>query len=205
MTSFCNYIKLSLRRSIHRSFHYSSLFAPCILCLGSLFFSSCENDPKVVEEWTKKAELREEAKTIESYLSQSGVMKAKLTAPLMYRYQRDTVFTEFPNTLHVDFYDDSVKVESWLTARYGIYYDNLNKVFLRDSVTVINNEGDTLRTPELWWDQNSQKFYTDKPARLDGKDKHLTGTQGLEATQDLRIIQFKYPIGPFDIKEGNAP
>jgi hypothetical protein len=80
-----------------------------------------------------------------------------------------------------------------LTANYGIYYDNLNKVFLRDSVMVINKDGDTLRTPELWWDQNMQKFYTDKPARLDGKDKHLTGTQGLEATQDLRSIQFKYP------------
>jgi len=204
VTSFSNYIELLLRsaacperiRRVHLSIRYSTL-------LILLFFSSCENDPKVIENWTKKAELREEAKTVESYLSQSGVMKAKLTAPLMYRYQRDTIFTEFPNTLHVDFYDDSVRVESWLTANYGIYYDNLNKVFLRDSVMVINKDGDTLRTPELWWDQNMQKFYTDKPARLDGKDKHLTGTQGLEATQDLRSIQFKYPIGPFDIKEGN--
>ena len=95
--------------------------------------------------------------------------------------------------------------ESWLFAKYGIYYDNLNKVFLRDSVIVINIEGDTLRTPELWWDQSSGKFYTDKPARLDGKDKHITGNQGLEATQDLKIIQFKYPTGPFNVKEGSMP
>jgi LPS export ABC transporter protein LptC len=225
VTSFCNYIELLLRRSVHLSILYSTiasqftqtlskakwkgrtlvLFIRYSALLILLFFSSCENDPKEIENWTKKTELREEAKTIESYLSQSGVMKAKLTAPLMYRYQRDTVFTEFPNTLHVDFYDDSVRIQSWLTAQYGIYYDNMNKVFLRDSVMVINKDGDTLRTPELWWDQNSQKFYTDKPARLDGKDKHLTGTQGLEATQDLRSIQFKFPIGPFNIKEGNMP
>ena len=221
MISFCNYIELLLRRSFQLSKYYSTTVSQFTLSLSKgrtlvlsyrysallilLFFSSCENDPKEIENWTKRTELREEAKTIESYLSQSGVMKAKLTAPLMYRYQRDTVFTEFPNTLNVEFYDDSVRVESWLTAKYGIYYDNLNKVFLRDSVVVINKEGDTLRTPELWWDQNMQKFYTDKPARLDGKDKHLTGTQGLEATQDLRSIQFKYPIGPFDIKEGNTP
>ena len=156
VTSFGNYIDLPLRRTLVLSDRYSALLVTCALCLVPLFFSSCENDPKEVEAWTSKAELREEARTIESYLSQAGVMKAKLTAPLMYRYQRDTVFTEFPNTLHVDFYDDSVRVESWLTAKYGIYYDNLNKVFLRDSVTVINNSGDTLRTPELWWDQNSQ-------------------------------------------------
>jgi LPS export ABC transporter protein LptC len=215
VTSFSNYIKLLLlseaksrsiagRRTIFQS--YSALIlVPCALFLVPFFLSSCENDPGEVKRWTEKVELREEAKTVESYLSQEGKMKAKLMAPLMYRYQRDTVYTEFPNTLHVDFYDDSVRIESWLTANYGIYYDNLNKVFLRDSVTVINMEGDTLRCPELWWDQNSQKFYTDKPARLDGKDKHLTGTQGLEATQDLKVIQFKYPIGPFGIKEGNMP
>jgi LPS export ABC transporter protein LptC len=214
VTSFCNYIKIWLlseaksRRIAGRlvlSYHYSALLVPCFLCLVPLFFSSCENDPKEIEDWTKKAELREEARTVESYLSQSGVMKAKLTAPLMYRYQRDTVFTEFPNTLHVDFYDDSVRVESWLTANYGIYYDNLNKVFLRDSVMVINKEGDTLRTPELWWDQNLQKFYTNKPSRIDGKDKHIYCRDGIEAPQDMKVFTCHFPTGPFDIKEGNMP
>jgi LPS export ABC transporter protein LptC len=205
VTSFSNYIKLLLRRTLVLPYRYSALLATCFLFLMPFLFSSCENDPGEIENWTKNVELREEAKTVESYLSQGGVMKAKLTAPLMYRYQRDTVYTEFPNTLHVDFYNDSLQVESWLTSMYGIYYDNLNKVFLRDSVMVVNMEGDTLRCPELWWDQNMQKFYTDKPARLDGKDKHITGNQGLEATQDLKSIQFNYPTGPFNVKEGNSP
>jgi hypothetical protein len=77
VTSFSNYIELSLRstacperiRRVHLSIRYSTL-------LILLFFSSCENDPKVIEDWTKKAELREEAKTVESYLP-VGVMKAK--------------------------------------------------------------------------------------------------------------------------------
>jgi len=209
VTSFCNYIELLLRRTLVLPYLYSTLLVPCALylvpctlCLTLFLFSSCENDPKEIENWTKKAELREEAKTIESYLSQSGVMKAKLVAPLMYRYQRDTVFTEFPNTLHVDFYDDSVRVESWLTAKYGIYYDNLNKVFLRDSVMVINKDGDTLRTPELWWDQNRQKFYTDKPSRIDGKDKHIYCRDGIDAPQDMKVFTCHFPTGPFNLKEG---
>jgi LPS export ABC transporter protein LptC len=196
---------------VRRSYHCSAKlftthlsFVCCALFL-LIIFSSCENDPRDIDNWTKRAELREEGKIIESYLSQGGALRARLTAPQMYRYHRDTLITEFPQSLHVDFYDDSVRVESWLTSRYGIYYENLNKVFLRDSVTVINTEGDTLRCPELWWDQNQQKFYTDKPARLDGKDKHITGTQGLEATQDLKVIEFKYPTGPFQVKEGNLP
>ncbi len=221
MISFCNYIELLLRRSVQLSEYYSATASQFIQSLSKgrtlvlsirysallalLFFSSCENDPKEIENWTKKTELREEAKTIESYLSQSGVMKAKLIAPLMYRYQRDTVFTEFPNTLHVDFYDDSVRIESWLTAKYGIYYDNLNKVFLRDSVMVINKEGDTLRTPELWWDQNMQKFYTTKPSRIDGKDKHIYCRDGIDAPQDMKVFTCHFPTGPFNLKEGISP
>ena len=197
MTSFGNYIKHLLR--------YSAFFVPCFLSLVPFLISSCENDPGDINDWTRPAQLKEEARTVESYLSQGGQVKAKLSAPLMYRYQRDTIFTEFPNTLYVDFYDDSVKVESWLFAKYGIYYDNLNKVFLRDSVIVINIDGDTLRTPELWWDQNSGKFYTDKPSRIDGKDKHIYCRDGIDGPQDLRIITCHYPSGPFNVKEGQMP
>ena len=46
-----------------------------------------------------------------------------------------------------------------------------NKVYLKDCVVVINIlKGDTLRCQELWWDQNTQKFYTNKPARYSQKD-----------------------------------
>src|SRR5687767_12470610 len=71
---------LERSRRAHLSYRYSTLLVPCTLCLFLFLFASCENDPKIIELWTKKADLKEEAKHIESYLSQSGVMKAKLTA-----------------------------------------------------------------------------------------------------------------------------
>jgi|GWRWMinimDraft_2_1066010.scaffolds.fasta_scaffold08432_1 LPS export ABC transporter protein LptC len=175
------------------------------LVSGCFFLTSCENDPQVIKDWTEKKVIVEKARDVESYLSQGGEMRAKLLSPLMYRYQTDTVYTEFPNTLHVDFYDDSVRVESWLTANYGKYYENLNKVYLRDSVVVINTEGDTLRCPELWWDQNLKKFYTDKPSRIDGKDKHIYCRDGIEGPQDLKVLTCHYPTGPFQVKEGSLP
>lgn len=203
VTSNSNIIRFQLSVMIKSVLRSNFLFITISFLI--LFFTSCENDPAQIKEWTEKKELVEVGKNIESYLSLGGKMKAKLTSPLMYRYQTDTVYSEFPKTLHVDFYDDSVKVTSWLTALYAKYFESLNKVYLRDSVTVINMDGDTLRCPELWWDQDRQLFYTDKPARLDGKDKNIVGTQGLEATQDLKVITFKYPTGPFQFKEGASP
>jgi len=140
----------------------------------------------------------DEATNVESYMSQNGKMKAKLTAPLMLRAMKtDTPYVEFPLSLHCDFYNDSAKRETWLDSRYGKYFETLNKVYLRDSVIVINVKGDTLRAPDLWWDQNTKLFYTDKFATYHGINKNIYGGKGMVATQDLGSIIFNDVSGTY--------
>lgn len=149
-------------------------------------FASCENDINVVKGLGQKKTGVEEGHNIESFLSQDGKMKARLTAPVMLRYMRDTARIVFPNTMHVDFYNDSLKIENTLFARYGTYLENDNKVLLQDSVIVINVKGDTLRTEELWWDQNRQLFYTDKPAYIRQPEQRFDGMYGMQADQNFK-------------------
>lgn len=137
----------------------------------------------------------EEVINVTSYMSQDGIMKAKLRSPYMLRHVTDSPYVEFPRTLHVDFYDDSVDVESTLDALYARYREYESKVFLKDSVVVINTvKGDTLRTNELWWDQNKQEFYTDKAVRIYQPDKTIYGT-GLRAAQDFSSYEIFHPTG----------
>ena len=164
---------------------------------GSCFFvCSCENKMEDVRNLGKKKIGVEEAHQIESYLSQGGKLKAKLTAPFMLRYQLDTPKVEFPRSLHVDFFDDSMKVESQLNARYGRYLENENKVFLRDSVVVFNIKHDTLHAKELYWDQRAQKYYTDKNVIVifNNPPQKVYGT-GLVATQSLKDVTVMNPKG----------
>ena len=175
------------------------------VCTGCCFLLSCENDAKKVADWTKKVVMQEEATDIDSYLSQNGVMKARLRAPSMIRYYADTIYVEFPRSLHVDFYDDSTRVESWLDSRYGKYFESLNKVYLRDSVVVITTKGDTLKSPDLWWDQNSKMFYTDKNAVYHGMGKNIYGGKGLTATQDLSSVIFHQPTGTVQVSDNGFP
>jgi len=155
----------------------------------------------MIDDWSKKKEMVEVGKNIEAYLSQESKVKAKLTAPLMLRHEADTLYTEFPNSLHVDFYDDSTKIESWVDSKHGKYFENLNKVYLWDSVVVINIKGDTLKSPDLWWDQNTKLFYTDKYAQYLRKDKQIYPGKGLEATQDFKRITFKEPTGIIHVSD----
>ena len=154
---------------------------------GSCFFViACENDIKEVDAHFSKKAMIEEAKEVVSYLSQEGKVKAKLTAPFMKRHLADSPYIEFPKTLHVDFFNDTLVIESTLDALYARNMEYERKVLLKDSVVVINKlKGDTLRTSELWWDQNKQEFYTDKPVRILQKTSHTFGKFGMRAKQDF--------------------
>jgi LPS export ABC transporter protein LptC len=173
-------------------FRQHTMIVLTALLTGCFVLYGCENDLKDLADPNDKTAAMEEGHNIEFYLSQNAKVKGKLTAPLMYRYTVDSPYFEFPKTLHVDFYNDSMVKESQLDARYGKFREWENKVFLRDSVIVINVlKGDTLRCEELWWDQTAQKFYTDKPARYSQRDKLVNyGKNGLEAKQDLSDLVF---------------
>ncbi|HUR10435.1 MAG TPA: LPS export ABC transporter periplasmic protein LptC [Flavitalea sp.] len=158
---------------------------------GCFFLCSCENDVKQVNDLLAKKTAIEEGFNIESYLSQEARMKARLTAPYMLRYVTDSSYIEFPRTLHVDFFDTVGIVESIMDARYAKYREYERKVYLRDSVVVINKaKGDTLKTSVLWWDQNKQEFYTDKFVEVRQPDKIIFATEGLRAKQDLSEYWF---------------
>jgi LPS export ABC transporter protein LptC len=182
-----------------------NLFFQALILFACIFIYGCENSEQTIEDWSKKKLMVEEGKNIESYLSQESMVKAKLTAPLMLRYEADTIVVEFPKTLHVDFYDDSTRIESWLDSKHGKYFETLDKVYLWDSVVVINVTGDTLKSSDLWWDQNAKLFYTDKYAEYRTKDKQIFPSKGLEVTQDFKRITFKQPTGIVHVSDKEFP
>ncbi|HEY4290747.1 MAG TPA: LPS export ABC transporter periplasmic protein LptC [Puia sp.] len=185
-----------------------------LLLMASLFFASCGDKEKQTVRHARQI-VPEEVLGIESLLSEpytdstgklSAKVKGKLTAPYMLHYLRtDTPYAEFPRTLHVDFYDANMRVESQMDALYGKYFDNQGKVFLRDSVVVKNiQKGDTVRCRELWWDRNTEKFTTDKPVRIYTKDKILFGT-GMEADQNFRWYTITHLTGTVLTAGNNIP
>lgn len=175
------------------------LLAACLV--GCVFLLACENDVNDVRALGKKAPGIEEGKDIQSFLSQNGKIGAKLTAPILLRYQGDSARkTEFPNSLFVEFYDDSMKVESRLSAKYGRYLQNESKIYLRDQVVIYNIKGDTLFCDELYWDQNLAQFYTSTPVTLIQNYPYKQKgryANGFRSNQDLTDITF------FNIQPGS--
>jgi LPS export ABC transporter protein LptC len=159
--------------------------------MGCFFMVSCENDAKAVDELFAQKTGVEEAENIIAYYSQNSFVKAKLTAPHMYRYLTDSPYVEFSRSLHVDFFKDSAIIESTLDAKYARYKEKDGLVLLKDSVVVINLLSmDTLKTSELWWDQNTEEFYTHRPVWVHQPGKQIYGANGIIASQNFDSYTF---------------
>ena len=167
-----------------------------VACLSSCFFmASCENDVDAVKALGARVGGIDVGKDVAIYISNDGKLGAKLTAPLMNRYLVDSSkMIEFPLSIHVDFYKDSNQIESQLSAKYAKYKEAENIVFLKEDVIIFNTLGDTLWCKEMYWDQNTGKFYTEQDvvvkqhsplAKIYGK--------GLEANQNLTDIRIFKP------------
>ncbi len=160
------------------------------LLVSCFFLFSCENDPKVVNNWGKKKENgTEEATDIKMNYTVGGKTKAILTAPLMLHVEDTSSYYEFPKTLYAEFYNLQAQKESKLTAMYGKYKDAQSIIYLRDSVKIINMlKGDTIYCEDLYWDRSRTgvEFYTNKKVRIRQRDGQYMNGSGMEADQAFK-------------------
>lgn len=180
-----------------------------IAILGLLLAAAgCENNPEEINALTRKVVEVEEGKDIRALFSQAGNRKAYLTAPYMRRVKADTLYAEFPQSIHVDFYNEQQQLQNVVTARYARYFESLAKVFLRDSVVVYNMNGDTLRCKTLWWNQNEELFYTSDTVVIHTITQQLCGT-GFRAKSDFSKYTIDNTVGtvlmPGDGADSTAP
>lgn len=168
--------------------------------------SSCGNSDTEISEFNKKSLGIEEIKNADINYTLGGKAKAKLLSPLMLRVQEVNPYVEFPKKLHVDFFNEDGTIDSRLDALYGKYYEQESKVFLKDSVKVINILGDTLYCDELWWDRNRKgsEFYTDKPVRIRRKLQIIDGI-GMDASQDFKAWHIINPVGVINVPNSQFP
>jgi LPS export ABC transporter protein LptC len=181
-----------------------SYFRLAIVALFGLLMVACENDPEEVAALGRKRQETEVGYDIKGDFSQSANLKADLTAPMMVRVKADTPYTEFPKSIHVNFYKEDNSIESVVEAKYAKYFESIGKVYLRDSVVIYSKNGDTLHCEDLWWDQNAAVFYTDKNVVIHTPTQLLYGS-GLWALSNFSKYTIKNTSGSVAIPDSITP
>src|ERR1700752_3214941 len=178
---------------------------------GYLFFfatlfvlSACQNDTKEIDEVTKKEAIfpAEHGKMVEILYTDSGLVKVRLTAPIMnhYTYNVKEHYTEMPKGLFIEFFNEHSEIKTMLKANYGIRYEDTKKTEVKYKVQVTNVNGEILNTEQLFWDEATRKIYTKEFVKITTKKEVLTGT-GMEAEEDFSEYTIEKISGTITVKD----
>ncbi|MEM9526576.1 MAG: LPS export ABC transporter periplasmic protein LptC [Bacteroidota bacterium] len=162
-------------------------FRPSTWLIGCslLLFSACVNDPEDVARLQQQriATNMEVAKEVEIYWSDSAKVRVIAVAPTMHNFVgNQEERQEFPDGLHITFFDEFQDTSSTLIAKWGVYRRRTNEITVRDSVVWESVDLQRLETEELNWEEKSERIYTNKFVVLRQPDYLITG-YGLEADQ----------------------
>ena len=133
----------------------------------------------------------------------NGKIQMRAEAPLMERYERDTLsFELFPEGFFVYGYTDDEKLETEIVAdnaRHLKYKDGRESWEAFGNVVVknlINQE--IMETDTLYWDQKNEKIYTHCYVRMYSPDGFMQG-YGMESDQRARDTELFNPFNNYAI------
>ena len=144
----------------------------------------------------------ESGKNVEIIYSDSAKIKMKLISPQVDRYMGNDPHTEMPKGVKVEFYDDSLKVKSRLTANYAMRYEKEKRMEAKRNVVVTNERGDMLNTEHLIWDETKNLIYTEEFVKITTANEILMGN-GLESNQDFSKYKIKFPSGTISLEDND--
>lgn len=192
----------------NRSITFSSLSGSGMLIafiITCVILTGCKNDPKEIDELLNRNSLEDKAEDVVIIYSEEGSVKVRMFATEFVRNDiAKPPYTEMRKGLRVEFFNDSLQIESTLDAQYGRYYEEKGNILIRDSVVVVNVKGDTLRTEELIWSQKVRKIYSEKFVRINTPDQIMYG-DGLEANEDFSWYRIKNPKGIVKVNKEEMP
>jgi len=179
------------------------LFKTPVIIGVLMFFASCENDIKKVQELTAKQDSAiVSARSIEMYYTTNGINNILMKAPLLNRYVQDKGKSqlEFPEGMDLTFYNQEGSITSTIRADYSIYYEDEGRWIAKFNVVATNERGETLNTEYLIWLQNEKKIMSDQFVKINTADGIFYG-DGFESDQTFSSWELVNMRGTINIQE----
>ena len=135
--------------------------------------------------------------------SENSLMQLRGEAPLMERYENDTISYElFPKGISIFGYTDEGLLETEITADNAkhLYYKDGRETWEAFGNVVIKNliNQETMETDTLYWDQKNERIYTHCYVRMYSPDGFAQG-YGMESDQRARDTELYNPFNNYAI------
>lgn len=169
----------------------------------AMFLYACSN--RSVEQ-SRHSEQREKTAvlitdSVSTLISDSGITRYRIEAPQWLVYDKtDPPYQEFPKGIYLEQFDEDLTVKAQLKANYAYYDEKAQQWTLRGDVHALNRKGETFDTPEMKWNQESHRVYSDTSIHI-VREKSIIEGIGFDSNEEMTKYTILNPTGVFPINE----
>ncbi|MBP1613087.1 MAG: Lipopolysaccharide-assembly, LptC-related [Bacteroidetes bacterium] len=164
-----------------------------------LFFSSCSGKQKQLGEAITERDSLPMMKTlgVTTLISDSGVTRYRIKTEewLVFDKKRPSYWA-FEKGVYLEKFDSLLHVDASIKADTAYYYDKQKLWKLMGHVAIKNLQGNKFNTELLYWNQATEKIYSDKFIRIEQPDKIILG-HGFDSNQEMTIYTIHNIEGVF--------
>ncbi len=185
-----------------RKFTYRIIRTIVPALAGTILFSACQTNLEKIQELSD----REKTPAVVSYnmeilYTENGKLKVRIITPESHYFQHVVEpYNEFPLGITVINYNDSLEVESEITANYAVFFEEKRLWNARYDVVAVNARGERLNTEQLFWDQEAKRIYSNDMVKITDGEDVLFG-EGLESDETFDNWEILKPTGSMTIKQ----
>ena len=168
-----------------------------------LLFPSCGvKEKKLGEAITERDSLPSMATMdVVTYISDSGVTRYRMDADEWLVYDRKKPsYWAFEKGVYLEQFDSVFNVDASIKADTAYYYDKQKLWKLMGHVDIKNRKGERFNTELLYWNQATEKVYSDRFIRIEQPDRIITG-YGFDSNQQMTNYQIRNMGGVFYVDE----
>lgn len=168
-----------------------------------LLFSSCGGKKKDMgEAITERDSLpMMETDGVVTYVSDSGVTRYKVdTEEWLVFDRKKPSYWAFEKGVYLEQFDSLMNVDASIKADTAYYFDKQKLWKLIGHVDIKNRKGERFNTELLYWNQATEKVYSDRFIRIEQPDRIITG-HGFDSNQQMTIYEIKNIEGIFYVDE----
>ena len=167
------------------------------ISLVAMFFSCSNNSNEIRELFSAKNVPIGIAKNIFHIYKDSGRVTSILKTPLLKDFSNREAhpYNEFPDGLKIVSYKNKGKDSITILGDYGLTYMKTQISEIKGNVVVVNHTDQSkLETDQLFWDENTKYFFSEKKFKLTTQKDTILGV-GFESKQDLSKFLAKKMTG----------
>lgn len=139
--------------------------------------------------------------TVSTLISDSGITRYRIeTDEWLIFDQTEPSYQEFPRGIYLEQFDLDLSVQASLKADYAHYDDVAQVWLLRGNVHALNRKGEQFDTPELNWDQQTHRVWSDSIIHITRETSIIHGI-GFESNEEMSKYTILHPTGVFPIKD----